>query len=83
MTAAAVAATVLAEATATVTAGMKRQQSTSDGSVEGGLWTEAQQRVMTNSENTWRMMRAVTKRAARAMATVLVMRVVGEQQQRW
>jgi len=43
---------VVAEATATATvmtvaaiAGVKRQQSTSDGSVEGGRWTRTRQRV--------------------------------------
>jgi hypothetical protein len=54
---------VVAEATATATvmtavatAGVKRQQSTSDRSAEGG-------RVTTNNESAWPMMKAATKRA--------------------
>ena len=81
-TAAAVAAVVAkATATATVmtavaTGGVKKQQSNSDGSVEGGRWTRARQQVTTNNKIAWLMMRAATKRVARAMATV--MRVAGE-----
>ena len=50
MTAASVAAMVVAEATATVmtadvTAGVKKQQSTSNGSFKGGRWTRARRRV--------------------------------------
>ena len=70
-TAAAVAAMVVAEATATASvimgaaamAGVKRQQSTSDGSVKSGQWTRARQRVTRNNENVWPMIRAATKRA--------------------
>ena len=36
--------------TAAAMMGVKRQQSTIDGSVEGGRWTQAQQRVMTNNK---------------------------------
>ena len=83
-----VAAMVVAEATATATvmttaatAGVKRQQSTSIGTVEGERWTQAQRPVMTNNERAWPMMRAATKRVARAMATVT--RVAGERRQGW
>ena len=80
-TAAAMAAMVVAEATAPVmmaaaTAGVNKQQSTSGGSVKGGRWTQARQRVTRNNKSAWPMMRAATKRAAMAMATVT--RVVGE-----
>ena len=87
-TAAAVATMVVAEATATATvmmaaatAGVKKQQSTSNGSVEGGRWTWARQRVTTNNKSAWPMMRVVTKRAARVMA--IVTRVAGEWRRRW
>jgi hypothetical protein len=69
--AAAVAAMVVAEATAiatvmaAATAGVKRQQSTSVGTVKGGRWTRAQRRVTMNNESVWLMMRAATKRVAR------------------
>jgi len=63
--------------TAAAIAGVKIQQSTSDGCVEGRWWTRARQRVVTNNKSTWPMMRATTKRAARERATV--MRVAGEQ----
>ncbi len=86
--AAAVAAMVVAEATATATvmtaaatAGVKTQQSTSVGTVEGGHWTRARRWVTTNNESAWPMMRAATKRVARVMATV--MRVAGERRRRW
>ena len=74
-----------AEATATVmtadaTAGVKKQQSTSDGSFEGGRWTRAWRRVTNNNKNAWPMMTAVTKRAVRVMA--MVTRVADEQRQR-
>jgi len=56
---AAVAVMVVAEATATETvmtaaamAGVKRQQSTSNGSVEGRRWTRARQRVTTSNKST-------------------------------
>jgi hypothetical protein len=82
-----VAAMVVAEATATATvmtadatAGVKKQQSTSDGNVEGGRWTRARRRVTNNNESAWPMMRAVTKRAVRAMA--MVTRVADERRQR-
>jgi hypothetical protein len=67
--------------TAAAMAGVKRQQSTSDRSVEGGRWTRAQRRMKTNNESAWPMMRAVTKRAARAMA--MLTRVTGERLRRW
>ena len=63
--------------TAAATAGVKIQQSTSNRSVEGGRWTRAQRRMKTNNESAWPMMRAVTKRAVRAMA--MVTRVADEQ----
>ena len=56
---------------------VKRQQSTSIGTVEGGRWTRARQRVTANNESAWPMMRAATKRVARAMA--MVTRVAGKQ----
>ena len=65
--------------TADVTAGVKKQQSTSDGSFEGGRWTQARRRVTNNNESAWPMMRAVTKRAVRAMA--MVTRVADERRQ--
>ena len=68
-------------AVATATVGVKRQQSTSHGSVEGGRWTRARQRVTTNNKNVWPMMRAATKKVARAMATVT--RVASERRQQW
>jgi hypothetical protein len=87
-TAAAVVAMVVAEAAATATVmtaaatvGVKRQQLTSGGTVEGGRWTRAQRRVTMNNKSAWPMMRAGTKRVARAMATVK--RVVGEQLRQW
>ncbi len=64
------------EMTAAATAGVKIQQSTCNRSVEGGRWTRAQQRVMTNNKIAWPMMRAETKRVARERATVT--RVAGE-----
>jgi hypothetical protein len=67
--------------TAAATAGVKIQQSTSNGSVEGGRWTQACQRVVMNNNRAWSMMRAETKRAARERATVT--RVAGEQWQQW
>ena len=85
--AAAVAAMVVAEATATATvmtvvatamAGVKKQQSTSVRTVEGGRCTQARRRVMMNNKSVWPMMRAATKRVARAMA--IVTRVAGERQ---
>ena len=85
--AAAVAAMLVMEATATATVmmatattGVKRQQSPSVRTVEGGQWTQAQWRVTTNNERTWPMMRAATKRVARVMATAT--RVAGERQRR-
>ena len=68
-------------AVATAMVGVKRQQSTCNGSVKGGRWTRARQRVTTNNKNAWPMMRVATKRAARAMATVT--RVASERRQRW
>jgi hypothetical protein len=65
--------------TADATAGVKKQQSTRDESFKGGWWTRARRRVTNNNES-WPMMRAVTKRAVRAMA--MVTRVVDEQRQR-
>jgi hypothetical protein len=62
-------------------AGVKMQQSTSNGSVEGGRCTRAQQRVVMNNKSAWPMMRAETKRAERERATVT--RVVGERWQQW
>jgi hypothetical protein len=88
MTVAAVAAMVVAEATVTesvmtaaVTAGVKRQHSTGNGIVEGGRWTQARQRMTTNSKSLWPMMRAASKRVARAMATMT--RVAGKRRQQW
>jgi hypothetical protein len=67
--------------TAAMVAGVKIQQSTSNGSVEGGRWTRARQQVVTNNKSAWPMMRAETKRAARDRATVT--RVAGKQRQQW
>ena len=85
-TAVAVVAMVVAEATATATvmsaaamAGVKRQQSISVGVVKGEWWTRAQKRVMTKNKSARPMMRAATKRVARAMATVT--RVEGKRRQ--
>ena len=67
--------------TAVATAGVKIQQSTSNGSVEGGRWTRARQRVVTNNKSAWPMMRAEMKRAVRERATVT--RVAGERRKQW
>ena len=51
-----------------------------DGIFEGGRWTRARRRVTNNNESAWPMMRAVMKRAVRAMA--MVTRVADERRQR-
>ena len=58
--------------------GVKKQQSTSDGSVKVGRWTagDDEQRVLR------RMMRAATKRAREEMAMATVTRVAVERRRR-